>query len=250
MSESGSRTEPGTGLRADRAFYESYLPLVRRVAMRLARQLPPNITLDDLLSVGWVGLVEASRRRTASMSEEEFEAYASHRVRGALLDYLRSLDPMSRRMRGASRQITTAIRSATAHLGRPPEEEEIAAELGLDIETYRVLLGQVAQSDAARIEITDLVGPHSDPDAAPDAIASRNELVVRIADAIDKLPERLQIVMGLYYQEECSLREIGEIMSVTESRVCQLHAESVHRIRAMIEGPEATQQAPTSTRRT
>ena len=229
---------------ASRAMYERYLPLVRRIAMRLVRQLPQAITVDDLLSAGWVGLVEAARRRTPQMPEEEFEAYASHRVRGAILDYLRSLDPMSRRMRGASRQITGAIRSLTARLSRAPEEEEIAAELGIEIETYRALLGQVAQADAARVDLSEVAGPRTGSEQLPDAMASRRELADRIADAVDTLPDRLRVVMGLYYQEDCSLREIGEILGVTESRVCQLHSEAVHRIRAHLDGPGG--RAPSS----
>ncbi len=229
---------------ASRAMYERYLPLVRRIAMRLVRQLPQAITVDDLLSAGWVGLVEAARRRTPQMPEEEFEAYASHRVRGAILDYLRSLDPMSRRMRGASRQITGAIRSLTARLSRAPEEEEIASELGIEIETYRALLGQVAQADAARVDLSEVAGPRTGSEQLPDAMASRRELADRIADAVDTLPDRLRVVMGLYYQEDCSLREIGEILGVTESRVCQLHSEAVHRIRAHLDGPGG--RAPSS----
>lgn len=220
---------------SERVVYERYLPLVRRMTMRLVRQLPQSIALDDLLSVGWVGLLEASRRRTSKMSEEEFEAFASHRIRGAILDYLRSLDPMSRRMRGASRQITHALQVLTHRLGRSPTEEETADELGLDLDAFRSLLGQVAQSEAARIELSDIGAQHAANEGAPEAIASRNELLTRIASAIDALPERLQLVMGLYYQEDCSLREIGEVLGVTESRVCQLHSEAIHRIRAMLE---------------
>ena len=250
MSERSS-SEPGGGASDDRSFYESYMPLVKRVSMRLARQLPPTITLDDVLSVGWLGLMEAAQRRTPTMSHEEFEAYASHRVRGAVLDYLRSLDPMSRRMRGASRKITQSIKALTGSLGRPPEEQEIAGDLGIDLETYRELLVEIAQSDTTRIELTDLAVPPASPDAGPESIVSRREILAAVAEAITKLPERLQLVMGLYYQEECNLREIGEIMGVTESRVCQLHSEALHRIRAQVEPPETIPQAPASgTRRT
>lgn len=234
----------GTGGGSQNPVYQRYLPLVRRITMRLVRKLPPEVTLDDLLGAGWVGLVEALRRRTAVMDEEQFEAYASHRIRGAILDYLRSLDPMSRRMRGASRQITGAIRSLTARLSRAPEEEEIAAELGIEIETYRALLGQVAQADAARVDLSEVAGPRTGSEQLPDAMASRRELADRIADAVDTLPDRLRVVMGLYYQEDCSLREIGEILGVTESRVCQLHSEAVHRIRAHLDGPGG--RAPSS----
>jgi len=228
-----------TGGGSQNPIYQRYLPLVRRITMRLVRKLPPEVTLDDLLGAGWVGLVEALRRRTEVMDEEQFEAYASHRIRGAILDYLRSLDPMSRKLRGASRQISSAIKTLSARLGRPPEEEEIAGELGLELETYRQLLGDVAQADMARIELTDLVAPATLPDAGPDHIVTRAQLIERIADAIESLPDRLKLVIGLYYQEELNLKEIGLVLEVTESRVCQLHSEAIHRIRATVEDESA-----------
>ena len=224
-----------TGGGSQNPIYQRYLPLVRRITMRLVRKLPPEVTLDDLLGAGWVGLVEALRRRTEGMDDEQFEAYASHRIRGSILDYLRSLDPMSRKLRGASRQISTAIKSLSARLGRPPEEEEIAGELGLALDTYRQLLGDVAQADMARIELTDLVAPATLPDAGPDHIVTRAQLIERIAEAIEALPDRLKLVIGLYYQEELNLKEIGLVLEVTESRVCQLHSEAIHRIRAAVE---------------
>ena len=223
----------------DRAMYDRYAPLVRRIAMRVVRRLPPTITIDDMLSAGWVGLAEALKRCAPTMPEEEVEAYVSHRVRGAMLDYLRSLDPMSRRMRNASRQVTTAVKSLTIRLGRAPEEEEIAAELGLELPAYHTLMGDIATSDAVSLDLTELAGPTTEAEHAPDFIASRNELVTRVAEAIEALPDRLQLIVGLYYQEDCSLREIGEVLGVTESRICQLHGEAIHRIRAMIElGPD------------
>lgn len=219
----------------DRQTYDRYAPLVRRIAMRVVRRLPPTITVDDMLSAGWVGLAEALKRCSPSMPEEEVEAYVSHRVRGAMLDYLRSLDPMSRRMRNASRQVTTAVKTLTMRLGRAPEEEELAREMGLDLEEYQSLLGEIASTDCVTLDLAELSGPRSEPDAAPDVLASRRELISRVAEAIEQLPERLKLVVGLYYQEECSLREIGEVLGVTESRVCQLHGEAIHRIRATLE---------------
>ena len=232
-------SQESTGGGSQNPIYQRYLPLVRRITMRLVRKLPPEVTLDDLLGAGWVGLVEALRRRTDVMDEEQFEAYASHRIRGAILDYLRSLDPMSRKLRGASRQISSAIKTLSSRLGRPPEEEEIAGELGLALETYRQLLGDVAQADMARIELTDLVAPATLPDAGPDHMVTRAQLVQKIAESIDELPDRLKLVIGLYYQEELNLKEIGLVLEVTESRVCQLPSEAIHRIRAAVEDDSA-----------
>ncbi len=223
---------------ADRAVYERYLPLVRRIAMRTVRNVPSSVSFDDLVSAGWTGLVEALRRRGEQMPEEEFEAYASHRIRGSVLDYLRSLDPMSRKLRGASRTISSAIRSLTGRLGREPEETEVAGEIGISLETYHELLGDIAQSEVVRVELTDLGSASTGPEAGPEAIFSRQELIERVSDAISMLPERVQIVMGLYYQEDCNFREIGEILGVTEARICQIHTEAVHRIRARLESPD------------
>jgi RNA polymerase sigma factor FliA len=216
---------------SEQQLYERYTPLVRRIAMKTIRSLPSSVTLDDLLSAGWIGLAEALRRRTTSMDEEQFEAYASHRVQGAILDYLRSLDPLSRKLRGASRRITEVTAELTRHLGRSPEEEEIAEHLGLPLDEYHQLLTKIADAGLARLELTESVQDRAQS-SSPEQIASQHELVDRVAEAIDTLPERLRNVLGLHYQEDCSFREIGEILGVTESRACQLHAEAVHRIRA------------------
>jgi len=231
-SDQGKRSY---SLPLDRALYERYLPVVRRIAMKLVRRLPSQITMDDLLGAGWVGLVEALRRRDSVPTEEQFENYAAHRVRGAILDYLRSLDPMTRKMRGASRHITAAIKTFTARVGRAPAEEEIAGELGVDLDAYHILLHQVAQADPTRVELTDFSSPRDNVETAPDVMAQRHELADRIAAAVEQMPERLQLILGLYYQEDCSFREVGEVLDVTEARICQLHAEAIHRIRAHLD---------------
>ncbi len=213
--------------------YERYTPLVRRIAMKTVRTLPASVTLDDLLSAGWIGLAEALQRRTASMDEEQFEAYASHRVQGAILDYLRSLDPLSRKLRGASRRISEVTAELSSRLGRAPDEDEIAGELGLALENYHQLLMQIAEAGLARLELTEESGWLPEQ-VSPEALATEHELADQVANAIDELPERLRVVLGLYYQEDCSFREIGAVLGVTESRACQLHTEAVHRIRGRI----------------
>jgi RNA polymerase sigma factor for flagellar operon FliA len=211
------------------------MPLVRRIAMRTIRSLPASLTFDDILSAGWLGMAEALKRRTPEMEDEHFEAYASYRVRGAILDYLRVLDPLSRKLRGASRRITDAASELTNRLGRVPNEDEVASHLGLALEQYQELLTEISEAGFARLEISTVSEPPSH-EASPEAMTSRAELARTVATAIEGLPERLRLVLALHYQEECSLREIGEVLGVTESRVCQLHAEAVHLIRAKIEG--------------
>ncbi|HVU05594.1 MAG TPA: FliA/WhiG family RNA polymerase sigma factor [Polyangiaceae bacterium] len=214
--------------------YDRYMPLVRRIAIRIARGVPSTVTLDDILSAGWVGMAEALARRAEKMEESHFEAYASYRIRGAILDYLRSLDPLSRKLRGASRKITDAARTLTAKLGRLPQEEELAAELGLSLGDYQDLLGSIADAGLLRLELAQVEHLNGN-EPSPEAAALRNEAASVVASAIDDLPERLKTVLGLYYQEDCSFREIGEVLGVTESRACQLHSEAVHLIRAMLE---------------
>jgi RNA polymerase sigma factor for flagellar operon FliA len=217
-----------------RETYDRYLPIVRRIAMRTVRSLPASVTIDDVISAGWLGMVEALGRRTPDMTEDHFEAFASYRVRGAILDHLRMLDPMSRKLRGASRKITQTVSDLVGRLGRAPEQEEVAAELGIPLPEYQRLLSEISEAGFARLELTD-IADSSVEERSPEAVAAKNELAQVIADAIEQLPERLNLVVGLYYQEECSFREIGEVLGVTESRVCQLHSEAIHLIRSSIE---------------
>jgi len=169
------------------------------------------------------------------MPEEQFEAYASYRIRGAILDYLRALDPLSRKLRNAVRRIAAATRALTHELGRAPRDEEIAERLGIDIEEYHRTLCDIHDAGFDRVEGVGPLEPQATT-PSPEALASKSELVGNVAGAVEELPERLQVVLGLHYQQECSLREIGEILGVTESRVCQLHAEALQRLRARLEG--------------
>jgi len=222
-------------LRESRA--EQYLPLVRRIAMRLIRNLPSTIALDDIISAGWVGLSEALQRCPADMADGDLEAYASYRVRGAILDYLRSLDPLTRKLRGASRRITQTVVALTQEKGRLPDEDEIAAGLGVTLAEYHELLREIGEAGFARLDI-DMVEPSS-LEPSPEANVLKRDLGARVANAIAALPERLQLVLGLHYQEECTLREIGAVLGVSESRACQLHAEAIQLVRALLEGAPA-----------
>ncbi len=219
----------------DAELYDRYLPMVRRLAMRIIRRVPQGVSMDDILGAGWLGLVEARRRRDACPTEAQFEAYAAHRVRGAMLDYLRSLDPMSRRNRQTSRTISNTIRDLTQDLNRPPTEDEIAAAMGLETSAFQDLLSEVGRSDATRLESCDIASIASRWEAGPEELVEEREIVGVVASAIEQLPDRLQLVLGLYYQEDLSLAEVGAVLGVTESRVCQLHTESIHRLRAALD---------------
>jgi RNA polymerase sigma factor for flagellar operon FliA len=214
---------------------ETYLPLVRRIAMKLARSLPSSIAVDDIISAGWVGLSESLKRCPPGLSDSDFEAYASYRVRGAILDYLRTLDPLTRKLRTASRRISQTIGDLAQSLGRVPEEDEVAAALGVTLDAYRDLLREIGEAGFARIDVDIVDASSAEP--SPEATVMKRDLAARVAEAIEQLPERLQLVLGLHYQEECTLKDIGAVLGVSESRACQLHSEAVQHIRALIERP-------------
>lgn len=212
--------------------HDRFLPIVRRIAMRMARRVPREVTVADLVSYGWIGLLEA-HKRAGTMDEGEFEAFASYRIRGAMLDYLRALDPMARSTRALSRRISRTIADETAKLGRAPEESEVANALGIDVEEYRTQLQRVAESGMARLDLGDLdeLQNHSE---ATDDLADKAMKKERVAKAIQELPVRLQQVLALYYQEGCTLLQIGQVLGVTEARACQLHSEAMHKLRAIV----------------
>jgi RNA polymerase sigma factor FliA len=235
MTMSLATNERAARRKLTRSEYERYLPLVRRTAMKLARKLPTTITVADLVSYGWVGLLEAFERASPDMDESEFEAYALYRIRGAALDHLRSLDPASRAARGKSRAIARSIQNLTKKLGRPPEEEEIAADLSMGLDAYREALDEVGRAGMARLEMLDLDEVQVDAQTeSPDEGAGKKELADAVTHAIEALPVRLQQVLALYYSEGHTLREIGIVLDVTESRACQLHTEAIHRLRAAV----------------
>jgi len=217
-----------------RADYDKYLPLVRRTAMRMARRVPAEVTVADLVSYGWIGLIEAHRRAQPGMPDNEFEAYALYRVKGAMLDYLRGLDPATRSTRKTSRLIARSIATLSQKFGRAPEEEEIASALGMTMEQYRQALTDVAAAGMARLELVDIDNVNVDQSHDDGGVEGKRMISNALIKAIGTLPERLQQLLALYYQEDCTLREVGEVLGITESRVSQLHTEAIHRLRAAI----------------
>lgn len=221
--------------REDAELYERFSPIVRRISLKAVRSLPRSISVDDIISAGWVGMSEAISRRPDDMPDEQFDAYASYRIRGAILDYLRALDPLSRRLRSIAREVHAATRTLTHRLGRTPAQDELAKEMGVSLTQLQRSLADIQESGMDRLDGTgNIDAPSASP--SPEALATKSEMLETIAKCTKMLPERLQVVLTLHYQHECSLREIGEILGVTESRVCQLHAEAVQKIRARVDG--------------
>ena len=209
-----------------------YLPFVRRIAQRLARRLPSHVVLEDLISAGVVGLLEAMERYDTTRVTE-FEKFAEFRVKGAILDELRRRDLMARDARLEAKNIEKAVQELTKELSREPEEEELAERLSLTVEELRTKLEKL--TPVRVVSFTDLY-PSNAPaeDADPFDDYAKKEMLERLAEAIAKLGQRHQQVLQLYYKEDLTLKEIGKVLSVTESRVCQILSEATLRLRALL----------------
>lgn len=217
---------------------EQYLPLVRRQALALQVRLPASIDLDDMIQAGTVGLLEALQRYKAGQGAS-FATFASQRIRGAMLDELRTRDWLPRSVRRSARAMDEAIRQLEQRYGRPPEETEIAHELEMPLEEYRRLLndtnnGQLLPFEELVEEGVEGRLPLDDNRTTPYAQLLDHEQRGRLVEAIGALPEREKLLMALYYQEELNLKEIGAVLGVTESRVCQLHSQAVSRLRTRL----------------
>lgn len=217
-----------------------HVPLVRRIAHHMIAKLPPNVELDDLIQVGMIGLSEALSRYEAAQGVQ-FETFASQRIRGAMLDELREGDWMSRSSRKSQKDIEHAVQRMEQKLGRSPLESEIAEELGLSLADYQSLLGKVRGTQLVYLEDMSRGGEDDDSfldrhvadnEADPMAVLRDQRLKASLVAAIKTLPEREQYIMGMYYEHDMNLKEIAAVLGVTESRVCQLHSQSIARLRA------------------
>ena len=229
--------------RARERLVVAYSPLVKYVAGRMASGLPSHVDEADLISYGLVGLINAIERFELAR-EIKFETYAIPRVRGAIIDELRSLDWVPRSVRARAREIERANAKLENRLQRAPTDEEMAAELGISTEEFQDALVQISHSSIAALDelwsVSDSSGDQvslldtlHDPDAPdPERVVDAAELKDRVADSIARLPEREKLVIALYYYENLTLREIGEVLGVTESRVSQLHTKAVLRLRS------------------
>jgi len=226
---------------ADRSgWVEQYAPLVKRIALHMMARLPASVEASDVIQAGMVGLIDAVSRYEETQGAQ-FETYAVQRIRGAILDELRRNDWLPRSVRKNARLIEGAIRTLEHRAGRPPQESEIAAHLNLSLTDYQHMLQearghQILYSEDFRDPDSDSAFEGSAPDERDgvlDALLD-DELRGRVVKAVEELPEREKLVMSLYYEKELNLREIGEVMGVTESRVCQLHTQAVARLRSRL----------------
>jgi RNA polymerase sigma factor for flagellar operon FliA len=217
---------------------KQFSPLVRRLAHQMIAKLPANVEIDDLIQVGMIGLNDALARFDPSQGVQ-FETFATQRIRGAMLDELRGSDWMSRGDRRHQRMIETAVHKLEQKLGRAPSETEIAAEMGMTLADYQELLGKVRGTQLVYLE--DMSGDDGDEDfldrhlvdtdASPLGRLTDRKMREALVAAIENLPQREQYVMSMYYEHDMNLKEIAAVLGVTESRVCQLHSQSIARLR-------------------
>jgi RNA polymerase sigma factor for flagellar operon FliA len=220
---------------------KQYSPLVRRLAHQMIATLPASVELEELIQVGMIGLNEALGRYDGARGVQ-FETFATQRIRGAMLDALRCADWMSRGDRREQRRIEAAVHRLEHRLGRAPLESEIAAEVGIGLAQYQSLLRRVRGTQLVHLE--DIGGDEADEgwldrhlvdeDSSPQALLHGHRMWRALVEAIENLPEREQYVMSMYYEHDMNLKEIAAVLGVTESRVCQLHGQSISRLRAKL----------------
>ena len=229
----------------DRVVLE-HLPLVRAIAVRVHENLPVHVDLDDLVHAGILGLFDAATKFNPD-KQVAFSSYAKHRIKGAILDSLRQLDWASRDLRRRHKQMEAAVRDLATELQRNPTESEIAEKLGIDVERWRQMMvdlrsvGLVSASTRAN-DNDDLPAPDfpSQPETQPDSICAREQLRSVLDTAMQTLPERYKKVVVLYYTNEMTMKEIGGVLGINESRVSQIHKAALEKMNVALQGAGIT----------
>lgn len=216
-----------------------HLPQVRLIARRIHERLPENVSLDDLISAGVVGLISAIDHFDPSHNVK-LKTYAEYKIRGAILDSLRGMDWAPRQTRKMARQVQTAIQAASQRLHREPTEEEIAQELSLGLEEYHRWLADLRGLAVATLESSGDEGREliefvaDDEEHLPSRLLERSELEKLLAEAIAQMPAMDRTVISMYYQEELTLREIAQVVNLHQSRISQLKSQAILRLRAYV----------------
>lgn len=240
VSKSKKAPNDGAQVLRDKLVLE-HLPLVKAIAIRMHENLPVHVDVDDLIHAGILGLFDAASKYNPE-KQVVFSCYAKHRIKGAVLDSLRQLDWASRDLRSRHKRVEEAARELSVQLQRMPTEQEIAAKLGLDMEHWRKLMvdmrnvGLISASSRSP-EHDNLPAPDfpSKPETQPDNICSREQMRSALGVAMNTLPERYQKVVFLYYTNEMTMKEIGGVMGINESRVSQIHRVAIDKMREVLQ---------------
>jgi RNA polymerase sigma factor for flagellar operon FliA len=247
LSQRYHQVKPGST--AEAQLVEEHLPLVKTVVGRVAMTLPPHVSMEDLYSAGLVGLLNAARNFDPK-GGSTFESYAKVRIRGAVFDELRRLDWVPRSVHDKARKVQGVIQRLEQLKGRIPRDEEVARELSLSMDDYEQLLREIrpvtfvcldscgTQEDDGDSSRYESIADQSQEN--PVDVASRRELSHVIAERLEQLPEMQRKVLALYYFEDLRLREIAEVFGVTESRICQIHAQAILAIKNYLKQHEKT----------
>ncbi len=217
-----------------------HLPLVKAIAIRVHESLPVHVDLDDLIHAGVMGLFDAVTKYDSNKSVA-FHSYAKHRIKGAILDSLRELDWASRDLRKRQRQVEAVTRELQGKLGRVPAESEIAAGMGISMARWRRMqielrtVGVVSSTPASNDDRDRVMEFAATPELRPDRMCEQGQLQSTLRQAIGTLPERYQKVVFLYYTNDLTMREIGEILGVNESRVSQIHKTALKKMACVLE---------------
>ena len=218
--------------------------MIKYVANRIALRLPPHIEVDDLISVGVLGLIDAIEKFDPTR-EAKFKTYAEFRVRGAILDELRSMDWVPRSIRQKASKVDKVVQGLQAKLRRTPEDEEVAKEMGLSLDQFHETLNETKSIPIFSLEDLGIAKESGDQQSLLDCLAGKAdmdpqtqvrlvELKEIIAKAIDALPEKERLMVSPYYYEELTMKEIGAVLDITESRVSQIHSKAVYRLRTKL----------------
>ncbi len=232
---------------ASEALVMAHLGMVKRVALHLKVRIPPFMELDELMQVGMIGLLEAARAFDPTKGIE-FESFALSRVRGAILDEVRQLSYLPRSAVAFNKSENEAIHFLASELGRTPTQSELAEHMGDDLEEFQKKRGNAKRFETLSMEVIndEVLGIADERSRQPDVIVEHEDFMRAVTDAIAELPERDQLLMSLYYVEELNLKEIGEVLGVTESRVSQLLTGIVKKLRLSLGIEEKAKSPPKS----
>lgn len=232
MNAVGAYTASRAGSEGD-ALVTRHAELVKRIAYHLAGRLPPSVDVADLIQAGMLGLLEAASNYAANRGAS-FETYAGIRIRGAMIDALRKLDWAPRSVHRKARAVAAAMRDIEKETGRDARDQEIAQRLGVGLDEYHSIIQDAASCRLASLDDAAATAIAPDDAADPFREVADEDFRSALAQSIETLPERERLVMSLYYSDGLNLKEIGAVLKVTESRVCQLHGQALMRLKARL----------------